>query len=167
MAYLEEVAELTVQPDDRFDLSSARSLLSFSAVYGWAIPEYRTGTFEELKSTGNLGLIRDLNLRTALNDYDLSLRSWNERVDAHMTDYPTYLYTLHPGLSDVSAGTQLGSSNVPFEIDEDLRNGVRTDEFRRHLYAEINYANFAKTITSSFQLDSEELLSLLDQALAE
>ncbi len=60
VAYLEEVAELTVQPDDRFDLSSARNLLALSAVYGWAIPLYRTGTFEELKSTGNLGLIRDL-----------------------------------------------------------------------------------------------------------
>ena len=97
----------------------------------------------------------------------MSLRNLYQRTDAHKTDYPAYLHTLHPGISDRSAGTQLGSSNVPFEIDEDLRNGVRTDEFRHHLYAEINFANSAKTITSDFQSESEELLSLLDQALAE
>ena len=111
LAHLDEVADLALRPDDyRLDLGSLRDSVRRSAQFGWAIPEIRTGIFEELKNTGNLGLIRDLNLRTALNDYDLSLRSRFVRIAARMTDYPRY----------VSGLLALESFAVDLEVNSEL-----------------------------------------------
>ncbi len=164
---LKELGEMVTQPhDDRLDLDYLKTLLRQSTTLGWAFPEYRTGTFEELKSTGNLGLIRDLDLRTALNDYDLSLRTTVLRINARMTDYPSYVYTLHPSFGDLSA-TRSGNLDMDSELDEELLSAIRTAEFRRLLNAETNYAGWAKGVIAEFQVESEELLSILEQALAE
>ncbi len=166
-ARLKELGEMAGQPHDaRLDLDYLKTLLPESAVLGWALPEYRTGTFEELKSTGNLGLIRDLDLRTALNDYDLYLRTTVVRINARMTDYPSYVYTLHPSFGDLSA-TRSGNLDVDSELDEELLSAIRTAEFRRLLNAETNYADWEKGVIAEFQVESEDLLSILEQALAE
>jgi hypothetical protein len=146
LEYLAEVAEIASQPQEyQPDPDSVISALYWSAGLGWAIPEFRTGTFEELKSTGNLGIIGDLDLRTALNEYDLSQRNRRGRIYARMTEYPDYIYTLHPGLmADSSADLQPESWKIDSDSVEEVLDTMRTSEFRRLLNAERNYAVFGK-----------------------
>ena len=167
LSLLETISEMAAQPnDDRLDLDYLKTSLPFSAVLGWAIPEYRTGTFEELKSTGNLGLIRDVDLRTALNDYDSSLLNMAVRINARKSDYPSYIDTLHPGFGDRTE-RRSGNLGERTKSDEELLSAIRTAKFRRLLNAETNYAHLAKSLLVEIQMESEELLSILEQALAE
>ncbi len=162
LARLQQIAETADQPiEDQTKLISEVDTFSWATQYGWAIPELRMGTFEELKSTGNLGLIRDLDLRTALNEYDLQVRNALERTEARMTDYPNYVYTLYPGV--------VGNLpvNLNAEATEEILNEIRTPEFRRLLNAEQNYAAFARGVMEEVLTGSETLLETLEEALVE
>jgi len=162
---LKQVGEITVH-EFQSDPDSAVYALRFGAQFGWALPEFRTGTVEELQSTGNLGLIRDVRLRAALNYYDVRYRSLIETIEARMTGYPSYVYSLLPDFEDSLVDSSLPSQQLSSQSIDEIAGEIQTVEFRRLLNQERNYAAHAARRIREIQALSEDTLESLTEELS-
>ena len=137
--------------------------------FGWATPEFRVGTFEELRSTGSLGLIRDIDFRGSLNEYDVFLRSAVEALEAQMTGFSQYAYTFIPPGFDYAFLNDPTFRSISLEpgAGEQILRAMRSAEFRRLLNAERNYAIYAEDRFRRVQSRSEQILMTIDAGLAD
>jgi hypothetical protein len=75
------------------DSSQFLADLGQSANFGWNVePLTRSASFEDLRSSGNLGLIRDPALRLALVRYYADAEGEDRRMEARKTAYPIIAY---------------------------------------------------------------------------
>lgn len=112
--------------------------------YGWALPEFVDVVFGELRSTGRLGIVRDVELRSMLVDRYDEIANAVERIDSRRGGFAQYAYGLLPPEYFYAAeGDALEA--VP-ELDDLTRDrlsaAVETTEFRQLLNMERNYGAF-------------------------
>jgi hypothetical protein len=150
-----------------------------SVSLGWSLPALNTSTIEDLESTGNLGVIRDVGIRKAVLEYYRELRNVRERLERRMTRYPHHVYEIVP--SDLLHAWSLtavplsGAADLParrnttVEFDSALygpdlvriAEDVHTDEFQRDLRAESNYARVVVDLLDAHRATAATLLEKL------
>jgi hypothetical protein len=172
LSVLEDLAETTSQSRlIESDPISVIAALGSGVDLGWVSPSFRVGTFEELRSTGNLGLIRNVELRAALGDYDIELTEILSRINARRTSFPQFVYTLLPSgplyeSLDLNT-TATPNLDVAVELDEELVEALQSAEFRRLLNAERNFSTFAKAAIELLEDQIEQVLESVQQEIAD
>lgn len=122
--------------DSRSTAEAATAMQLETVSLGWALPGFTDVVFEELRSTGRLGLIRDIELRTMLVRYYQQIAHTVVRIENRRTGFAPYIYRLIP--PEVLYG-EIGLNGLA-EIR--LSAAIDTENFRQVLTAERNYAYF-------------------------
>jgi hypothetical protein len=139
-------------------------ILSRSLNLGWSLPRLNTATFEDLNSTGRLGLIKDIELRRAILDYYRNLSNARERLERRMTPFPTYIYSIMaPELLTDDEDELATALKMCAEICKTTIDAVETTEFHRLATAEANYARNVVRLLPDVR---EQALVLQSQLLA-
>lgn len=131
-----------------------------------ALPDLRSETFEELRSSGRLALVRDAVLRSAiatvLNDY----RSARPVFERPIGDYRRMLFEALPGrcYRDYRVGTGVEAADVAAiaAAVERLRSDPR---FEAAANAEVTYGSDMLFYVRLFRAQLEETLALLEAGL--
>ena len=80
--------------------------LTAAANFGWNVgPLVGTATFEDLRSSGRIGLIRDSGLRSQIIEYYETAEGEDRRMQARRTEYPHISYQLVPFARDFEPGS--------------------------------------------------------------
>jgi hypothetical protein len=143
--------------------------LGASTDLGWVFPTFRTSTFDEMRSTGRLSLVEDVELRATLTEYDVDLRETALRIDARRTGFPALIYSLLRPEQMVER-TDLNSALRPIateeaRLDDRVLAALASDQFEGLLNAERNFARFATKLVQQRQQQSEQMASQLNNAL--
>jgi len=141
--------------------------LGQSTVLGWSLPSLNTSTIEDLESTGNLGVIRNVGVREAILEYYRELRDVRGRLERRMTRYPHHVYEIVPG--DLLRTAMPMKEAVDVEFDRALYapelqrvfEDLHTDSFQRDLRAEENYARALVDLLEAHRAHAETLLEKL------
>ena len=129
---------------------------------GWSLPRLNTATFEDLNSTGRLGLIIDTDLRRAILDYYRNLSNARERLERRMTPFPTYVYSIvAPELLSGDEDEYATALKMCAEICKTTIDASETTEFHRLVTAEANYAQDITEILPALEEEAHELQSQL------
>jgi len=175
LSYLEEGlgrkrAALSALQDSPNEVDLASTLLQ-AEQFGWGQFTFSGTTFEDLRSTGNLRLIADSELRAALVDYYELWGFEQGRISSRRSDLPALVFKLLPIQFETAdaAGTvdpeaegdlrQLGGSP-----QRSLRETLASPQLRLELQHELNYTGFAVVALQRLEADAVALLQLLEQA---
>ncbi len=134
------------------------------ANYGWNQVRPNAATYQEVLSSGKLGLIRNSAMRAAISLYYFDFTIIFDRTDERETMFPQLSYQLVP--------RSLASSNreVMLQVDADLS----ADETARlvdaalrfalvdHLIAEMNLANFILLMSADVKQKCEALIAQIE-----
>jgi hypothetical protein len=135
-----------------------------SIALGWSLPRLNTATFEDLNSTGRLGLINDTDLRRAILDYYRNMSNARERLERRMTPFPTYVYSIvAPELLSDDEDEYVTALKMCPEICKTTIDAMDTAEFQRLATAEANYARMIVRLITDVR---EQALGLQSQLLA-
>jgi len=127
---------------------------------GGVSPTYvvRTETFDDLVSTGNLRLIRDLRIRKDIALYYLSYETRYRRTMARLTGYPAFVLGILPSeLRDELNLAAMESFNVERAIE-----AIMSDEFETLLNREQNLSLFMQASNAQFLSRARTVLHELD-----
>ncbi len=147
------------------DTAAFLQTLVDAASLGWQEPRARRATFDELRSTGNLRLIRGANLRGQITAYHQTLDDTYRRIDRRRGTYPVTTYHLIPrGVRDdgdefVVANDLMGESRAS------LVRAIRDSSLRREAIAERNFASFTKREHALLTQSALSLLQSLESAI--
>jgi len=164
---LELLADLPVDsPLAAPDTADFLAALATGTNYGWIIPPLRTVTFEDLTSTGNLGLIRDATVRASVIEYYQNALHRANRIERRSTAYATTIYSLlPPGILPQTVQSS-GPALDALAIDvASIVDGLRSSDFQHQLAAERNYAAFAYNRLEVTRTEAIELMGLLQECL--
>jgi len=129
-----------------------------------ALPESKSSTFEELKSTGKLALIRDASLRDALARYYSGYELMSGILAEPMGPYRIIMRSSLPG----NAYYDWRANEKPIDMSE-LRRGLEILMSHPDLEAAINselfYAADLEFYLQMYRKQAEELHDLLDAVL--
>lgn len=130
------------------------SLLSRGALLGFSQPFARTDTYDEMISSGNLGLIADVDVRAALMTYFTDNDRFVSRTGPRTTQYPVLFFQLVPPPS------MRDNSNA-----EDIWARVQSANICNAVRAEQNFASFMQEQYDEWQLRKDEFLGILENYL--
>ena len=140
--------------------------LAAASNFGWNVGPFGTNaTFEDLRSSGKLGLIEDADLRTRLIRYREDAESEDRRIQARKTGYPLTAYTLIPSSGDPEPGEFGASENVEFESASALLATLRNSELRTQVLAERNRALFIRQAVLRLRAQATGLIALVAEEL--
>jgi hypothetical protein len=126
---------------------------------GGIAPRYfvTSTTFDDLKSTGNLRLIRDTELRSKINGYYVDFGNDHARVVARTTLYAEFVHSILPAekreINDMEAMQKFGVQRAIARI--------QTEEFRDLLNQEYNFAYFLQRMYPAFASRANDLADQL------
>jgi hypothetical protein len=170
-ALLTQLAKIGQEPQQSnpSDVVAEIVALGASTDLGWVFPTFRTSTFDEMRSTGRLSLVEDVNLRAALTEYDVDLRETALRIDARRTGFPRLVYSLLRPEQMVERA-DLNSVLEPIateeaKLDDRVLAALASDEFEGLLNAERNFAKFAMELVQQRKQQSEQMASRLHMVL--
>ncbi len=143
-----------------FEPDTVLADLTAAANFGWNVgPLAGTATFEDLRSSGRLGLIRDQNLRGEIIEYYETAEGEDRRMEARETQYPHISYQLVPFSRGPSNSEYAGAEDVDVLLD-----AIRSSELPRHILAEANRARFIRGSIIDLRQRAVELLkSIADE----
>ena len=128
------------------DVESFLRNVSLGALGGASPTNWTTNTtFEDMKSTGNLRLIRNADLRRKISRYYEEFDEFHTRTRDRKTRYAEAVWSVIPGELREDLNLQ---SMEEYGIDRAIRL-VTSDEFQELLNQEYNYAYFNLNIDSS------------------
>ena len=131
-----------------------------------ALPDLRSETFEELRSSGRLALLRDAVLRSAIATVLNDFRSARPVFERPIGDYRRMLFEALPGrcYRDFRVGTGVGAADVAAiaAAVERLRSDPR---FEAAANAEVTYGSDMLFYVRLFRIQLEETLALLEAGL--
>jgi hypothetical protein len=113
-------------------------------------------TFEDLRSTGNLRLIQDPDLRAGIARYYGGMQAWFDRLQGRHTNYVSYVHTAIPAEMRDDMGLE---GLEKFGIDYALKR-LLSDEFRNLANEEYNTMLFMQSL--DFERFAESLLRSLE-----
>jgi hypothetical protein len=155
---------------DQADFASA---MLQAEQYGWGQFQFNGTTFEDLRSTGNLRLIADDELRARLVDYYEAWRLEQARIAHRRSDLPATVYRLLPiefGVADsltvtVDENQALDLRELGAVKADDLMDAAREPSFQRDIVHELNYTGFARTALLRLHQRALRVLILVEDAL--
>jgi hypothetical protein len=156
---LEVVRRWRIDVDKPEELVDA---LRDSISLGFSLPFLNTATIEDLTNSGQLGLIRDTDLRQDILQYYRAMNDVTDRLRRRMTSFPGFVYSIvEPELrSEVHRVYADALSRCETTCALTLE-AVGTPEFQRLATAEANYGQEIVEIVSAFLDRSEELAAQL------
>jgi len=141
------------------DLDEFFRNVSRGAMQGAAVDDWVTDTtFQDLRATGNLRLIRNADVRAIISSYYETLRKQLARVEARHTDYVQYVHSIVPGeLRDDMDLDSVKTFGVDFALKRlmsDEFRGLLNQEYNTMLFMEMESSPFAEFV-DSFQQELE------------
>ena len=157
LRHLREVLASTTLTDQ--DTATLLSDLANASNFGWNVgPLAVRATFEDLRSSGKLGLIRDAELRAALIAYQDHAEGADRRLEARKTEFPRIAYQLVPTARDTE-GSEFGASERAEAQDvAGLLVTLRASELPMHIIAETNRALFIRNVVTDLRSAAAALL---------
>ena len=138
------------------DTESLLRNVSMGALGGASPTNWTTSTtFEDLRSTGNLRLIRNAELRRKISRYYEEFDEYHTRTRDRRTEYAKTVWSIMP--AELRENMNLAAME-DFDIDAALKV-ITSPEFQKLLNQEYNYAYFNMRIDSS---SAKELVKELD-----
>jgi hypothetical protein len=144
--------------EDPIGLMEAKVYSSFRG-----LPESASTTFDELKSTGRLALIRDLQIRNAMSEYYSAYASLNAQVNLFpFGDYGRLVLGIVPG--DISREWRLSNTiSKPDEFLQSLRLLEEHPDLPAAANIEITYGTALQFYVTLFRDRARELLLRLNE----
>lgn len=141
-------------PDDveEFLTHVARGGIAGTSAASW----YTDTTFQDLRATGNLRLIKDPEIRAEISRYYEAVQSEALRVEARFTNYVPFVHAILP--AELRDDIDLGALEE-FGTDYALRR-LLTDDFRDLLNQEYNLLLFLES--REYQTFSQSLFERLE-----
>ncbi len=139
-------------------LSMVAEDLQRSQGWGWEYPTARTVTLDEILSIGALDLVRDPDVRRAINDYYWWHEDTEDRVEARRSDLPAVAYSLLVPAADHRAESMSVSP-------DDLRASIRSGELHRAARGELNFTHYQMSATEALISVAVALLQRLESYL--
>jgi hypothetical protein len=159
---LERLASL--DPTEVVGQRFAEDVASASA-WSWDLTAAHSTTYEEMRSAGRLGLIRDADLRGAIAKYYADYADFLGSIDARRTDMGPISYRLvrRPDPEQSPDGRRTdgrAATLTPDEISQ-LNSFERLEELRLAATAELNFAYHSARSTGLEAADAEALMESL------
>jgi hypothetical protein len=130
--------------------------VTVGSYYGWNQPSVRRTSFNELVSSGNLGLIDDPTVRRRIVEYYYSVDDARGRMLARRSDYAPIAYRLIPRASEFEPrdmdGAQLGL----------VIGAVRGSDLSEHIIAETNLGLFIQSMIAPLDSLARDLSKELE-----
>ena len=148
------------------DTAKFVSDLANASNFGWNVGPLATdATFEDLRSSGKLGLIQDAALRSRIIEYYRRAEAADRRIEARGTDYPHIAYRVIPTSSDQEANRFGGSERAVVEDMGALLASVRASGLSEHVLAETNRAIFIRNSITTLRGLAIQLLNVVSANL--
>ncbi len=148
------------------DTASFLTDLGDASDLGWnAGPLAESATFEDLRSSGKLGLIRDPALRMSIINYYRRAEGEDRRIIARRTQYPHIAYRIVPQSGELLEGQFGGVELVAAENRASVVAAVRASELSDHVIAETNRALFIHGAVTSLRGQALTLLGVISDYL--
>jgi len=129
--------------------------------WGSIAPMAVTATYDDLRGSGNLGLIRQPSVRIAIVRYYDRVDEMDRRIEVRRTPFPDVSYGLFPRTPG-----ELGENSPDLSISDaevgQIVGEVRRSDLGRHVTAEVNRARFMATALTDLQADALTLLGELE-----
>lgn len=139
--------------------------ISQAAIFSTVLPGLATMTFEELKNTGGLRLIRNTALRSAISQHYYKREHQFDRIHEkkQIADYNIYFQKVVPGLSRVDSILDYRSDLVPYH---DIVDAFSKPELRESFVSELNVALFMSRLQKQGLSETKDLLIEIEKELA-
>ena len=127
---------------------------------GWNQPTAQTNTIDELRSSGNLGIIRSQELRDVIAKYYKGFESMTLRALARESDFPAISFQLVPrvDIKEDFGSPRLGSDESMSDQEVELVvENVMASPLLNHVTAEINLAIFVQAAGTATRSTNEKL----------
>ena len=149
-ASLRRIAAALGSSNESFpDTASFLADLGDATDFGWnAGPLAESATYEDLRSSGKLGLIRDPSLRMSIIKYYGMAEAEDRRINARRTEFPHIAYRIVPQSGELLAGQFGGVELVAAENRASVIAAVRASELSDHIIAEKNRAIILRGVAS-------------------
>lgn len=148
------------------DSEDFASHLAAAQNFGWNVgPLGARATFEDLRSSGKLGLLREVDLRNRLIEYYGRTESEDRRIEARRTDFPRIAYRFVPAVRTTEPGRFGASERVGVKDPNALLQTLRASALSDHVQAELNRTLFIRGSISDLQTNATQLLEEISQAL--
>ena len=135
---LDRVSEVLSKPESEIDDSLAfLSAIAAGSYYGWNQPPLSRTTFDELVSSGSLGLIDDPRMRRLIVEYYHLDEDSRGRMEPRRTEYPRVAYRLVPHAAEFTVQEDLEGPGLRLTL-----NTIRQSELSEHVLAETNFGRF-------------------------
>lgn len=165
---LDSVAKWIRDTDAAPDSAELARRLAAAANFGWNVgPLGTTATFEDLRSTGKLGLISNADLRTQLIRYRENAEAEDRRIQARRTGYPLVAYRIVRTSADPEPGEFGASETVEFKSAAVLLAALRASELGSHTLAERNRALFVRQSMRGLRKQASSLIVQVADELGE
>jgi hypothetical protein len=154
---LEKASEPLTDPS--FVVTDSLAFLNAVTVgsyYGWNQPSLSRTSFDELVSSGNLGLIDDPSVRRRIVEYYHTVDDSRGRMLARRSDYAPIAYRLVPRASEF-APREMEGTQLRLVID-----AVRRSDLSKHIIAEANLGLFMQSLIAPLDSLSRDLLDELE-----
>ena len=147
-------------PEDieTFLIDVARGGMQGSSVTGWV----NDTTFRDLRSTGNLRLIKDPDIRAQIGSYYEFVDAQITRVEARHSEYVTFVHGVMPAelrnALDIESVDIFGVDFAMKRLLSDEFRIVMNEEYNRMLFMQlIDFAGFSESIRSKLESYLQEL----------
>jgi len=136
----------------QIDAEQLAADLTAASRWSWNFPRANSTTFDEMRSTGRLGLIRDTEIRQAVQEYYARYEIDRATMDARRTTFGPLSYELvrRPTVSASLAAGQARSGAWDLVAAADAARIVESfidrdvlDQIRKAAVAELNYSLYA------------------------
>lgn len=158
----------TVGPFVRGQTRSVGDTLAFfravaaAGAGGFTAWQFQTPTMDDLRSTGNLRVIQDPELRGAIVDYYRGLDGQIARIQARLPIYPMAVHALLPS----EARDAMDMEMVRRWGVERILSRIRAEDFQDTFNQEANSALFQLSVLPSLRERTNDLLARVEAARA-
>ena len=133
-------------------------LIAVASAGGWGFLPTASATFDDLQSTGALGLISDPDLRFAIANYYRAYEWSSELTNARRSGFPDFAYEIVPR----PVGDDFTAASISMDQLERLRIALASPEFPRLATAEINRIHYMLTEFALLRTQAIQLLSRVE-----
>jgi len=147
------------------DSSIVLEHISQAAIFSTVLPGLTTMTFEELKNTGGLRLIRNTDLRSAISQHYYKREHQFDRIHEkkQIADYNSYFQKIVPGLTRADSIVDYRNDLVQYY---EIVDAFSKPELRASFISELNVALFMLRLQKQGLLETKDLLLQIEKELA-
>ena len=116
--------------------------------------------YDELVSSGNMNLLSDGKIKSAVNDYYASLKTRENRLTVHSSDFLSFISGIRPFDSE-------NPDNMNQYDQDEAMVAFKTDEFRKMVDSEISYTYKLRDFLIKQEQMSIEIIGLIELKLKE